>query len=102
MTFSMASRQLAAFHQPVVFHKPLPLYQLCSADAARSVLALKSSIGPIAASELRPLLHARASADNVISRRQIFDSETSPIFYQLPRRRAGEKPRSARPGPAEK
>src|SRR5262249_28169506 len=43
ITFSGASRQLAAFHQPVVSYRPPALYHCWSMKAAASLLALKSS-----------------------------------------------------------
>src|SRR5438093_13336062 len=45
ITFSSASRQLAAFHQPVVSYNPLLLYHCWRMVVAASLFALKSSPG---------------------------------------------------------
>src|SRR6266568_372259 len=60
MTFSMASRQFAAFHQPVVSYRPLPLYHCCRISAAASVFALKSS--PASGKPAEPPLTAKTTA----------------------------------------
>src|SRR5205814_2761147 len=45
ITFSSASRQFAAFHQPVVSYKPAALYHCWRRSVADSLFALKSSPG---------------------------------------------------------
>src|SRR5216684_1179105 len=59
MTVSIASTQLAAFHQPVVFHRPLELYQDCRVEAAVAALALKSSPATTAARACAEIRHSR-------------------------------------------
>src|SRR5215472_8591047 len=60
MSFSMASRQFAAFHQPVVSYSPLPLYHCWRMAAAAAVFALKSS--PASARLEDPPLRAKMAA----------------------------------------
>src|SRR5262245_30215190 len=70
----MASRQLAAFHQPVVSHKPLPLYHCCRSAAAASVFALKSSPTNVGTEE--PPLTAKIAALPLVDP----DCHVTPMF----------------------
>src|ERR1017187_2054722 len=63
----MASTQLAAFHQPVVSHKPLASYHCWRVERAVTVLALKSSPGTTAA-QLKTDAKKRTMNENFLTK----------------------------------